>query len=155
FGEDGHFHLDGVTGPDEYSAIADNNVYTNLMAQRNLRGAAAAVARHPDRARDLNVTNEEVAEWHRAADLMTVPYDERRGVHPQAERFTDHTRWDFEQTPPEHYPLMLYYSYGDLYRMQVVKQADLVLAMFLRGDAFTKEEKERNFAYYEGITVRD
>jgi alpha,alpha-trehalose phosphorylase len=155
FGEDGRFHIDGVTGPDEYSAIADNNVYTNLMAQRNLRGAAAAVARHPDRARDLDVTNDEVADWQRAADQMTVPYDEQLGVHPQAERFTDHAVWDFEHTPQEHYPLMLYYSYGDLYRMQVVKQADLVLALFLRGDAFTTEEKIRDFAYYEAFTVRD
>jgi alpha,alpha-trehalose phosphorylase len=155
FSEDDRFHIDGVTGPDEYSAIADNNVYTNLMAQRNLRGAVAAVARHPDLARDLDVTGDEVQGWRHAADVMVVPYDERRGVHPQAERFTDHVRWDFEHTPPEHYPLMLYYSYGDLYRSQVVKQADLVLALYLRGDAFTPEQKARDFAYYEAVTVRD
>ncbi len=155
FDEDDRFHIDGVTGPDEYSAIADNNVYTNLMAQRNLRGAVAAVARHPDLARNLEVSADEVRDWHRAADQMLIPYDERRGVHPQAERFTDHVRWDFEHTPPEHYPLMLYYSYGDLYRSQVVKQADLVLALFLRGDAFTPEEKARDFSYYEAVTVRD
>ncbi|GIH16502.1 glycoside hydrolase family 65 protein [Rugosimonospora africana] len=155
FGDDDRFHIDGVTGPDEYSAIADNNVYTNLMAQRNLRGAVDAVARHPDLARNLEVSGEEVLDWRRAADQMVIPYDERRGVHPQAERFTDHARWDFEHTPPEHYPLMLYYSYGDLYRTQVVKQADLVLALFSRGDAFTPEEKARDFAYYEAVTVRD
>jgi alpha,alpha-trehalose phosphorylase len=76
-------------------------------------------------------------------------------VHSQAENFTMHARWDFEATKPEQYPLLLHFPYFDLYRKQVVKQADLVLAMFLRGDAFTAEEKARNFAYYEPLTVRD
>ncbi len=40
--EHGDFRIDGVTGPDEYSALVDNNVYTNLMAQLNLRAAADA-----------------------------------------------------------------------------------------------------------------
>ncbi len=86
---------------------------------------------------------------------MVIPYDERLGVHQQAERFTDHDRWDFENTPPDKYPLLLHYPYFQLYRKQVVKQADLVLAMHLRGDAFTPEQKARNFAYYEALTVRD
>jgi alpha,alpha-trehalose phosphorylase len=151
----GQFRIDGVTGPDEYSAIADNNVYTNLMAQRNLRGAVGAVARHQEQADELAVTEQEIEEWSRAAESMYVPYDDRLGVHPQATGFTDHEVWDFENTPPEHYPLLLNYPYGDLYRSQVIKQADLVLAMHLRGDAFTLEEKARNFAYYEPLTVRD
>jgi alpha,alpha-trehalose phosphorylase len=154
-GADGRFHIDGVTGPDEYSALADNNVYTNLMAQRNLRGAADAVDRQPDRAAQLGVTSAELDQWRAAADAVAVPYDERLGVHPQAERFTDHARWDFARTPRERYPLLLHYPYGELYRKQVVKQADLVMALYRRGDAFTPAEKARNFAYYEELTVRD
>ncbi len=152
---DGRFHIDGVTGPDEYSALADNNIYTNLMAQRNLRGAADAVGRYPDRAADLGVTADEVARWRAAADGMVIPYDEKRGVHPQSDNFTKHAVWDFENTPREEYPLLLHYPYFQLYRRQVVKQADLVLAMHLRGDAFTPEQKLRNFDYYEALTVRD
>ena len=151
----GRFRIDGVTGPDEYSAIADNNVYTNLMAQENLRAAADAAGRHPERARQLHVSEEETASWRDAAAAMVVPYDPSLGVHPQAEGFTDHQVWDFEATPPEKYPLLLHYPYFELYRKQVVKQADLVLALHLRGDAFTPEEKARNFEYYERITVRD
>jgi alpha,alpha-trehalose phosphorylase len=151
----GAFRIDGVTGPDEYSAIADNNVYTNLMAQQNLRGAADIVERHPDCAERSGVTPEEIASWRRAADAMVIPYDERLGVHPQDEGFTHHERWDFTHTPPDHYPLLLHYPYFDLYRKQVVKQADLVLAMHLQGDAFTLDQKTRNFAYYEALTVRD
>jgi alpha,alpha-trehalose phosphorylase len=151
----GRFRIDGVTGPDEYSAIADNNVYTNLMAQKNLLAAAEAVERHPERARQLGVGPEEAAAWRAAARAMLVPYDEALGVHPQAEGFTEHAVWDFARTGPEQYPLMLHFPYFDLYRKQVVKQADLVLALWLRGDAFSPEAKARDFEYYEALTVRD
>jgi alpha,alpha-trehalose phosphorylase len=152
---DGRFRIDGVTGPDEYSAVADNNVFTNLMAQQNLRAAADVAARHSDVAARLGVTPEETASWRDASAAVVVPYDERLGVHPQSEGFTDHARWDFEHTRPDQYPLLLHFPYFDLYRKQVVKQADLVLALHLRGDAFTTEEKQRDFAYYEALTVRD
>jgi alpha,alpha-trehalose phosphorylase len=155
FDPSGRFRIDGVTGPDEYSAVADNNVYTNLMAKANLLAAADALTRFPDRATDLDVDEDEVAGWRRAAGAMTVPYDERLGVHPQAEGFTDHQLWDFDRTSPDDYPLMLHYAYFDLYRRQVVKQADLVLAMYLCPDEFTSADKARNFDYYETLTVRD
>jgi alpha,alpha-trehalose phosphorylase len=151
----GQFRIDGVTGPDEYSALADNNIYTNLMAERNLRSAAEAAERHPRLARRFGVDEEEAAGWRDAANDMVVPFDEELGVHEQAEGFTQHQVWDFDSTPPDKYPLQLHYPYFDLYRKQVVKQADLVLAMYLRGDRFTAEEKYRNFVYYEPLTVRD
>jgi alpha,alpha-trehalose phosphorylase len=151
----GNFRIDGVTGPDEYSAVADNNVYTNLMAQRNLRVAADASERHPRRAAELGVDDEETASWRDAANDMLIPYDDNLGVHQQAEGFTEHELWPFESTKPELYPLLLHFPYYDLYRKQVVKQADLVLAMVTRGDAFTDEQKLRNFEYYERLTVRD
>jgi alpha,alpha-trehalose phosphorylase len=149
------FRIDGVTGPDEYTAVVDNNVYTNLMAQRNLREAAAAVRRQPDVAVRLGVDEVEVEGWRRAADLMAVPYDTQRGVHMQSDAFTHHEEWDFAATPPDCYPLLLHYPYFDIYRKQVCKQADLVMALHLRGDAFTLEEKTADFAYYEARTVRD
>ena len=151
----GLFRIDGVTGPDEYSALADNNLYTNLMAQRNLVAAADAVGRHRSVAKRLKVSASEVKAWRRAADRMFIPYDEELEVHRQASDFTKHQHWDFKRTRPDQYPLFLHFPYFDLYRKQVVKQADLVLAMHLRGDAFTPEQKARNFAYYEELTVRD
>ena len=151
----GAFRIDGVTGPDEYSAVADNNVYTNLLAQKNLEEAAALVERFGDAAQALGVDEEEAASWRDAAKAMVIPYDEELGVHPQSENFTKHQRWDFEGTSRDHYPLLLHFPYFDLYRKQVVKQADLVMAMVVCGDAFTAEQKARNFAYYEPLTVRD
>jgi alpha,alpha-trehalose phosphorylase len=151
----GAFRIDGVTGPDEYTAVADNNIYTNLAAKQNLLDAADLVERLPDVARELGVDEEEAADWRDAASAMTLPYDESLQVHQQSEGFTQHAHWDFEATPADAYPLFLHYPYFDIYRKQVVKQADLVLALHLFGDAFTPEERARNFSYYEEITVRD
>ena len=155
FSSEACFRIDGVTGPDEYTAVVDDNVYTNLMAQQNLRAAADACARWPDAAARLEVSQDEIDRWRAAADAVRLPYDDEIGVHAQSEDFTQHGEWDFAGTPPEHYPLLLHYPYFQLYRKQVIKQADLVLAMHLRGDAFSAEEKARNFAYYEARTVRD
>ena len=149
----GGFCLHGITGPDEYSALVDNNVYTNLMAQTNLRAAAATAERIGPAA--LRVAPEEIADWRAAADAMVLPYDNVLAVHLQDEDLARREPWDFTTTPPDRYPLLLHYPYFELYRRQVIKQPDLVLAMQLQGHAFTPEQKRRNFAYYEPRTVRD
>ena len=151
----GCFRIDGVTGPDEYTALVDNNVYTNLMAARNLRTAADAAARHSRRAADLGVDDEEVASWRSAADAVVVPFDDELDVTQQAEGFTRYRPWDFEETDRAHYPLLLNYPYYLLYSSQVVKQADLVFALYACGDRFDAAQKARDFDYYERITVRD
>jgi alpha,alpha-trehalose phosphorylase len=150
----GAWHIPGVTGPDEYSAVADDNVFTNLMAARNLRIAAETAARHPVKARELGVDVEEEAAWRDAAADVYIPYDEELGVHPQSEGFTGYAEWDFEASRGK-YPLMMHAPYFELYRRQVIKQADLMLATYWCGDKFTAEEKARNFDYYERLTVRD
>jgi len=117
--------------------------------------AADVAQRYPKRARELRVSTDEIAAWRAAADGVRLPYDPARGVHCQAEGFTAHQVWDFARTKPDEYPLLAHFPYFDLYRKQVVKQADLVLAIQLCPDAFTDEEKVRNFEYYEALTVRD
>ncbi|HWA67059.1 MAG TPA: glycosyl hydrolase family 65 protein [Mycobacteriales bacterium] len=151
---EGAWHVDGVTGPDEYSAIADDNVFTNLMAARNLTAAAEGCRRHPDLAREYGVTDEEAASWRDAANNVYIPYDEKLQVHPQSEGYTRHETWDFEAYK-DRYPLLLSAPYFDMYRKQVVKQADLVLALHWCGDRFSPEDKARNVDYYERRTVRD
>ena len=151
----GGFRIEGVTGPDEYSALADNNVYTNFMARRNLRAAADTAERHPERAAALGVDDAETAAWRAAASAVVIPYDEQLRITPQSENFTRHRRWDFESMSPEQYPLLLHYPYQLLYSSQVVKQADLVFALYMCGDCFSAEQRARDFEYYERITVRD
>jgi len=152
---EGCFRIDGVTGPDEYTALVSNNVFTNLMAARNLRSAADVASRYPERATELGVDAREIAAWRDAADNIVVPFDAELGVTAQSDGFTRYRRWDFASTRPEEYPLLLHYPYYLLYSSQVVKQADLVLALYLCGDHFTSEQKRRDFDYYEAITVRD
>jgi alpha,alpha-trehalose phosphorylase len=151
----GGFRIDGVTGPDEYTALVDNNVFTNLMAARNLVSAADAAVRHPQRAADLGVDQEEIAGWRDAARAIVIPFDEDLQVTAQSEGFTRQRHWDFEGTSPGDYPLLLNFHNYLLYSSQVVKQADLVFALYMCGDCFSDEQKARDFDYYERITVRD
>ncbi len=149
----GVWHLDGVTGPDEYTAIVRDNVFTNMMAAHNLRVAADACTRHSETARALGVSTEETAAWRDVADAAHIPFDEELGVHPQSEGFTTYAEWAFSEKTT--YPLLLHEPYALLYPAQVIKQADLVLAMQWQSHRFTAEQKARNVDYYEPRTVRD
>jgi trehalose/maltose hydrolase-like predicted phosphorylase len=149
----GVWHLAGVTGPDEYTAVVRDNVFTNLMAAHNLRIAAQACERRPNDAAPLGVTTEETAAWRDAAAAAHIPYDEELGVHEQCEGFTTLREWNFDENTD--YPLLLHEAYVRLYPSQVIKQADLVLAMHWQGHAFTPEQKARNVDYYERRTTRD
>jgi alpha,alpha-trehalose phosphorylase len=159
----GKFCINGVTGPDEYSAVVNNNAYTNLMARENLRYAAQTVkslqSAEPDAynalAHKTALEPSEVERWIRAAENMYVPCDEDRQIVLQDESFLDREPWDFKNTPPEHYPLLLFYHPLDIYRKRVIKQADVVLAMFLLGDMFSPEAKKRNFYFYDPLTTGD
>jgi len=160
---DGQFCIQGVTGPDEYSAVVDNNAYTNLMARENLAAAAEGLQLLEDSDPDayarlvarLKIEPHEPSDWIRAAERMFIPYDERAGVLLQDEHFLNRKPWDFEGTPPDHYPLLLHYHPLNIYRHQVIKQTDVVLATFLAGDRFSPEEKRRVFEYYDPLTTAD
>jgi alpha,alpha-trehalose phosphorylase len=161
--DDGTFHIHGVTGPDEYTTVVNDNTYTNLVARLNLRYAAETVRRleaerpdvHAALVADLSLEPAEVEHWERAAAAMSVPFDEERGIYPQDAHFLEREVWDLEATSVEEFPLLLHYHPLEIYRKQVIKQADIVLAMFLVGDEFSAEEKRSNFAYYDKLTTGD
>jgi alpha,alpha-trehalose phosphorylase len=161
--QDGRFCIHCVTGPDEYTTVVNNNTYTNLMARENLRLAADAVDQArgagPEIYRELvrrtGIEPGETEDWRRAAERMFVRFDERLGIHPQDDEFLDKKKWDFDNTPRDKYPLLLYYHPLVIYRHQVIKQADVVLAMFLLGHEFSAEQKKRNFDYYDELTTGD
>jgi alpha,alpha-trehalose phosphorylase len=159
----GKFCINGVTGPDEYNAVVNNNAYTNLMARENLRYATQVVEflrkTEPDAYNALlhktALDPSEVNEWLRAAENMYVPYDEKLEIIPQDDNFLDREPWDFRNTPRDRYPLLLFYHPLNIYRKRVIKQADVVLAMFLLGDVFPPEMKKRNFDFYDPLTTGD
>ena len=159
----GKFCIHGVTGPDEYNTVVNNNTFTNLMAQENLRYAAATVEslrdENPERFVALvdrtGLEVSEIDEWKKAAERMYVPFDEKLGIHPQDDSFLDKEVWDLANTPPDKYPLLLHHHPLVIYRHQVIKQADIVLAMLLFGRDFSPEQKKRNFDYYDPLTTGD
>ncbi len=157
------FHIHSVTGPDEYTTVVNDNLYTNVMARFTMRYAARCVSFLREWAPDsyaalqrkTGVDDGELESWHRAADAMYLPYDEELGIHPQDASFLDRERWDFANTPSDKYPLLLHFHPLVIYRHQVLKQADVVLAMFLRSEQFDLEQRRRNFDYYDPITTGD
>ncbi len=142
----GQFCINGVTGPDEYNTVVNNNAYTKL---------ATAPDAYETLVRRTALEPSEVKAWRRAAESMYVPHDEKLGIIPQDDDFLDREPWDFKNTPADRYPLLLYYHPLDIYRKRVVKQTDVVLAMFLLGDEFSAEEKKRNFEFYDPLTTGD
>ncbi|TAJ90269.1 glycoside hydrolase family 65 protein [Reyranella sp.] len=159
----GNFCINSVTGPDEYNTVVNNNAYTNLMVRENLRYAVQTIetlrsTRPTAYVGLVDKTALEPSEpkaWARAAESMYVPYDERLKIIPQDDSFLDKEPWDFRNTPSDRYPLLLFYHPLNIYRKQVIKQADVILAMFLLGDAFSREEKKRNFEFYDPLTTGD
>ncbi len=159
----GKFCIHGVTGPDEYNTVVNNNTFTNLMARENLRYAVESVRSlqkdSPERFEGLvdrtGLELSEIACWEKAADNMYIPFDKGLGIHPQDDNFLEKEPWDFDNTPPEKYPLLLTHHPLVIYRHQVIKQADVVLATFLLGDEFSPEQKKRNFDFYDPLTTGD
>lgn len=157
------FCINAVTGPDEYTAIVNNNCYTNLMAKENLEYAYKVALWmkknkkevYEDLVEKLDLEEKEVDTWKKASVNMYIPYNEELGLYPQDDSFFDKAVWDFENTPKEKYPLLIHYHPLVIYRYQVCKQADLVLALFLLSEKFTNDEKKKNYDYYEKITTHD
>lgn len=157
------FHINGVTGPDEYTTVVNNNTYTNLMARKNLRYAAQTLTalreERPERfaalVGELGLSISELDDWRDAGEHIFIPYDEELGIHLQDDAFLQKAVWDFDSTPADNYPLLLHYHPLVIYRFQVIKQADIVLAMFLFSPEFSQEQKKRNFDYYDPLTTGD
>jgi alpha,alpha-trehalose phosphorylase len=157
------FHVHRVTGPDEYTTVVNDNAYTNLMARFNLRYAARTVRLLAEWNADAfeslrRTTSLDLAEldaWDAAADAMYIPFDEQLGIHPQDSTFLELEPWPWSDIPASRYPLLLHYHPLVIYRHQVLKQADVVLAMFLRSENFSIDQKRRNFDYYDPITTGD
>jgi alpha,alpha-trehalose phosphorylase len=159
----GKFCINGVTGPDEYNTVVDNNTYTNLMARENLRFALETAENLRTKnselfeslSRKTGLDLSEIEEWRRAAENMYVPFDAATGIFLQDDSFLDREPWDFKNTPSNRYPLLLFYHPLNIYRRQVIKQADVLLALFLLGHEFSLEQKKRNFEFYDALTTGD
>lgn len=142
------FEIHEVTGPDEYTALVNNNYYTNKMAQQNLKYAAELAQQFGDK-------DEKSKLWAEAAQKMYfVPVNEA-GITPQDESFLTKEVWHFEDTPSENYPLLLNYHPMKIYKHQVLKQADTLLGHMIFAGETKREQMGRDFDYYEPMTTHD
>ncbi|MDL2324603.1 family 65 glycosyl hydrolase [Ruminococcaceae bacterium OttesenSCG-928-A16] len=161
YNRNGQFGLPDVTGPDEYTCLVNNNYYTNLSAQHNLRSAVQIYNLlkqqnlHGPVCQKIGFDETELAAFTQAANAMLLPFDETLGIYAQDDSFLEKPVWDFAATPQEHYPLLLHYHPLFLYRHQVCKQADTVLAHFLYEDGIPEDVLARGYNYYEQITTHD
>lgn len=166
--EIGHFHkdlfkIDAVTGPDEYTAIVNNNYYTNVIAKYNLKWAVKIYSLLNNSHKEtlsrlcekINLQKEEVEVFKKAYKSMYLPYDKEHKIAAQDDTFLSKALWDFNNTPKDKYPLLLNYHPLTIYRYQVLKQADTVLAHFLAEDEADFETIKNSYDYYERITTHD
>lgn len=155
--------INEVCGPDEYKPGVNNNCYTNYMAQFNLRLALQArdllMKDYPEKfaqlISDLNLDEAEFARWQKCADHMYLPFNEELGIHPQDDSFLDKDPIDIDSIPEDEIPLVANWHPLVIWRYQLIKQADVILLLFLLGDQFTLAEKKANFDYYEPRTTHD
>ncbi len=158
--KDDRFRIDGVTGPDEYTCIVDNNYYTNAGAARTFLAAVELCGKLADSGgfdslrEKTGVTQEELAAFFEAGCAMYLPMDNDLGICKQDDSFLNKKRWNLSDIPPENFPLLMHYHPLYINRCQICKQADTVLAHFLY-----REESplvmRRSYEYYEQITTHD
>ncbi|ABY93465.1 glycosyl hydrolase family 65 protein [Thermoanaerobacter brockii subsp. lactiethylicus] len=157
------FCINCVTGPDEYTALVDNNAYTNYMAKMNLEYAydiankmkKEVPQKYQKVASKLNLKDEEIVAWKKAADNMYLPYSKELDIIPQDDSFLYKERITVDEIPEDQFPLLLHWHYLNIYRYQICKQPDVLLLMFLQREKFTKDELKKNYDYYEPITTHD
>ena len=162
----GHFHkgqfqIHCVTGPDEYTCVVNNNYYTNLTAKHNLSWAAKVYRMMKDRGElgalegKIGIREAEIEAFEKAAAAMYLPYDRELDINPQDDSFLTKKVWDLAATPEEEFPIMQHHHLLELYRYQVCKQADTVLAHFIFEDEQKMSTMRNSFAYYEKVTTHD
>ncbi len=160
---DNKFCLNEVCGPDEYKPGVNNNCYTNYMAKFNLEYAVELAERMKDIVpekydklkKKINLNGEEIEQWRKAAARMYLPYNEELDIHPQDDSFLYKDPIDIASIPEGEFPLVRNWHPLVIWRYQLIKQADVLLLMLLLGNRFSREEKKRNYDYYEPKTTHD
>lgn len=152
----GMYMIHGVTGPNEYENNVNNNWYTNILAKWCLDYAnevADKVA--DDKTKELALTSEERAKWHEIADNMYLPEDKELGIFVQHDTFLDKDLTPVKDLPQDQLPLNQHWSWDHILRSPYIKQADVLQGIYYFVERFTQEQKERNFDFYEPLTVHE
>ena len=150
----GVVHLHDTVGPDELDKHGKDNGYTSLMTRRHLQLAAhwlkSIKAAEPRVAKALTEKLEigagEVASWANAAQRMAVPLVSGRNIPLQDEFLLGKKTLDFKGISADE-------AYAMRHTHRMVKQADIILAMYLLQEEFTVEQMREAYDFYEPLTL--
>lgn len=152
----GMYMIHGVTGPNEYENNVNNNWYTNILAKWCLNYANEIADKvDADKTVELGLTSEERAKWHEIADNMYLPEDKELGIFVQHDTFLDKDLTPVKDLPQDQLPLNQHWSWDHILRSPYIKQADVLQGIYYFVERFTQEQKERNFDFYEPLTVHE
>lgn len=152
----GLYMLHGVTGPNEYENNVNNNWYTNYLCQWTLGYTLESLKKvSADKLAQLGVTDEETRNWREIRGKMYLPEDKERGIFVQHDTFLDKDLQTVDAIPAGERPINQHWSWDKILRSCYIKQADVLQGMYFFGDHFTKEQKVRNFDFYEPMTVHE
>lgn len=153
------YMIHGVTGPNEYDNNVNNNWYTNYIAKWCLEYAVENIEKLKSENIEAiirnNVDDEDINKWSKIAQNMYLPYDEDLDIIVQHDDFLDKEFIKVKDLPKENLPLNQKWSWDKILRSCYIKQADVLQGIYYFGDKFTKEQKKKNFDFYEPYTVHE
>ena len=150
------YMIHGVTGPNEYENNVNNNWYTNTMAVWELQYTLERLAKgDTEIVAALAVTDEEKQHWQAIIAHMYYPTDDQLGIFVQQDNFLDKDLRPASTIPVDQRPINQHWSWDRILRSPFIKQADVLQGLYFLNDHFTKAEKERNFDFYEPLTVHE
>lgn len=153
------YMIHGVTGPNEYDNNVNNNWYTNYIAKWCLEYAVENIEKLKSENIEAiirnNVDDEDINKWSKIAQNMYLPYDEGLDIIVQHDDFLDKEFIKVKDLPKENLPLNQKWSWDKILRSCYIKQADVLQGIYYFGDKFTKEQKKKNFDFYEPYTVHE
>lgn len=155
FSEKG-FSINGVTGPDEYTAIVDNDYYTNSLVKYTFKNTLFLFDMLDTKKQEFilqkaEFSAEDFAAVKKASDQMVLLYTDD-GIAIQNDSFMDLPTWEEKDSKR---PLLLHYHPLKIYNHRVLKQPDVVLAHFLNEDETTIDTIKKSYEYYEPLTTHD
>jgi kojibiose phosphorylase len=156
-GSDGYFHINNVVGPDEYHSLVDDNAYMNLMTQFNLETALKIVGilknnykgQYEIISQKIKLADYEIEDWAKTNDKIYVSYDSQTKIYEQCKGYFDLKFVNLKDYEPRTAPMDLILGRDKIENTQIIKQADVVMFLFLLATKFSQEVIEKNYDYYE------
>lgn len=154
------YNISDVIGPDEYHDHIDNNAYTNNMARWNLQFGLEILEwlkkGSPTQATELEqrleLTPPKLDHWRHVIDHLYLGFDPQTGLYEQFEGFFKRQRVDLSTYEPRTESMQAILGIEKTQQLQILKQPDVLMLLYMMNANSSKEILERNFAFYTPVT---